>query len=50
MKALSEKQGILKGNEIRMGYFKDLIVGIRTIKSYAWENYYYEKIKKMRAK
>jgi ABC-type multidrug transport system fused ATPase/permease subunit len=34
----------------RMKLINDLVTGIRTIKSYAWENHYVQKIKEIRAK
>lgn len=34
----------------RMKMINDLVTGIRTIKSYAWENHYLNKIKEIRAK
>jgi len=34
----------------RMKMINDLVSGIRTIKSYAWENHYLQKIKEIRAK
>jgi len=33
-----------------MKLINDLVAGIRTIKSYAWENHYLEKIRDIRAK
>jgi hypothetical protein len=37
-------------NDNRMKLVNDLVTGIRTIKSYAWENHYLKKIKEIRAK
>jgi ABC-type bacteriocin/lantibiotic exporter with double-glycine peptidase domain len=37
-------------NDERLKLINDMIVGIRTIKSYAWENHYMNKIKSMRGK
>jgi len=37
-------------NDQRMKLVNDMIVGIRTIKSYAWENHYLNKILEIRKK
>jgi hypothetical protein len=33
----------------RLQYVTDMVVGVRTIKCYGWENHYIEKLKKTRA-
>ena len=42
-KKLKLKEGLINDNRVKM--MTDLIVGIRTIKCYAWENLYLNKIK-----
>lgn len=37
-------------NDTRLKMINDLIVGIRTIKCYAWELLYFDKINQIRAK
>jgi len=41
------KEAVL--NDTRIKLINDLVTGIRTIKCYAWENHYINKIKKTRA-
>lgn len=43
---LKEKESIL--SDQRMKLVNDLVTGIRTIKSYAWENHYLKKIRLLR--
>jgi ABC-type multidrug transport system fused ATPase/permease subunit len=47
-KSLKQKESIL--NDQRMKLVNDMVVGIRTIKSYAWENHYLAKIVEIRTK
>lgn len=35
--------------DLRLQYVTDMVVGVRTIKCYGWENHYIEKLKKTRA-
>jgi hypothetical protein len=37
-------------NDKRMSLINDMVVGIRTIKCYAWENHYIEKVTEIRKK
>lgn len=45
-KVLKAKEAVL--SDQRMKLINDLVAGIRTVKSYAWENHYLQKIKKVR--
>ena len=36
-------------NDERMKLINDMVTGIRTIKSYAWENHYLRKVREQRA-
>ncbi len=47
-KTLKEQESLL--NDQRMKLVNDMVVGIRTIKSYAWENHYLAKIVEIRNK
>jgi ATP-binding cassette subfamily C (CFTR/MRP) protein 4 len=48
IKTLKQKEGLV--NDDRMKLVNDMIVGIRTIKCYGWENHYLSKIKFIRAR
>lgn len=43
------KQAEAMRNDERMKLINDMITGIRTIKAYAWENHYANKVKEQRA-
>jgi len=47
-KYLKAKEAVLSDERLKL--VNDLVVGVRTIKCYAWENVYIQKIKDIRKK